>query len=626
MLSGEGLNRDEEFLDKLRQVVLVNIGNEQFGVAQLSQEMGISRSHLYRKIQLLRGKSISYFIREIRMEEAMKLLRKNVATVSEIAYQVGFNTPSYFHKCFHDHYGYSPGEVKKMIDDPKKKIGPVVQSNKNRVIGLISKKALYLPLIAILSIGLIIMKYYNTSSNAGNEIKSIAILPLKPLSKDKDQSYLAFGMHDAIIGELGKISGLRVISKTSTLRYLEDTNKLLPDIARELGVQAIIEGSVFISGDSVRLQIQLIEVFPKERHLWAQEYYEKIGDVLSVQSQLVQDIASEINVNLTPDENRLLKHPRAIDSETYKHYLRGMYYINNASQDGFEKGIMHLKNAIESDPADPYAYSGLALGYAILGHGQNSKQYAMRRAKAAALQALKLDENIASAHTALGMVYLYYDWDWEKAKKEFDIALKINPNSEIAHAHLAWLYVLQNENKLAIEQASLATEINPLYPTYQLWLGWMHQMLGNHSQAIQEVRKLLEFEPNLTFPHFVIGSVYYDQGRYEDAILEYEKIGWKNDMILAALGGAYANLGKKPKAMEILDQMHLMNAKESVNPVYMAFLQATLHEKDSAMVYLNEAYEGKMYPLPWVKYIDAFKAMKKDSAFIALYQKLNLTL
>ncbi len=144
--------------------------------------------------------------------------------------------------------------------------------------------------------------YSDTTSEAENEIKSIAILPLKPLLKDPDQSYLALGMHDAIIGELGKISGLRVISKTSTLPYLEDTDKLLPDIARELGVHAIVEGSVFITGDSFRLQIQLIEVFPKERHLWAQEYYEKIGEVLSVQSQLVQDIASEVNVNLTPDE------------------------------------------------------------------------------------------------------------------------------------------------------------------------------------------------------------------------------------------------------------------------------------------------------------------------------------
>lgn len=625
MLSAENLSRDEGFLDKLRKIVLENIDNEQFGVEHLSQEIGMSRSQLYRRLQSLKGQSVSYFIREIRMEEAMKLLRKDVATVSEIAYRVGFNTPSYFHKCFQDHYGCSPGEVRKMVDAPKKKNESVPQHWKNGIIPFFMQKVVIIPIAVVFVIGLIAIGYSDASAEADNEIKSIAILPLKPLSKDTDQSYLALGMHDAIIGELGKISGLRVISKTSTLPYLEDTDKLLPDIARELGVQAIVEGSVFITGDSVRLQIQLIEIFPKERHLWAQEYYEKIAEVLSVQSQLVQDIAYEVNVNLTPDENRLLMKKRSIDSETYKHYLRGMYYLNLDTQDRFEEGMMHLKKAIGTDPADPFAYSGLALGYAILGHGQNSKQHAMRMAKAAAQQALLLDENMANAHAALGMVYLYNEWDWEKAKKEFDIALSINSNNEFAHAHLTWLYLLLNENELAIKHATLATAINPLYPTYQLWLGWAHQLTGNNEKAIQEIKKLLEFEPNYTFAHYVTGTVYYNQGRYSEALKEYEKIGWKNDMILSAIGGTYVKLGNEKKALEILHEMDSIGKLEFVNPVYKAFLQVSLDRKDSAMVNLNEGYERNYYPLPWVKCVPEFKSMKKDSAFIRLFQKMNLT-
>lgn len=620
------LSWDEEFLKKLNRIVVENISNEQFGVMLLSQEMGMSRSYLYRKLQSLRGQSVSNYIREIRMVEAMKLLRKDVGTVSEIAYQVGFNTPSYFHKCFHDHFGYPPGEVKKMIDNPKKSGSPILVSRKNRMISIRSPITVFISLVAVLIIGLILAKNGSNSSKASDEIKSIAILPLKPLSKDKDQFYLASGMHDAIIGELGKISGLRVISKTSTLPFSENTEKTLPDIAKELGVEAIVEGSIFISGDSIRLQIQLIEVFPKERHLWAQEYYEQISDVLSVQSELVKNIATEVNVILTPDESKYLEKKRHIDKETYKHYLRGMYYLNKGTREGFEVGIEHLKKAIESDPADPFAYAGLALGYAISGHGQNSKQHVMIRAKAAAQQALLLDENIANAHTALGMVYLYNEWDWGNAKKEFDIALKINPNEEFAHAHLAWLYLLLDENESAIEQATLATEINPLYPTYQLWLGWMHQVIGNHEKAIQETEKLLEFEPNFTFAHFVIGCVYFDQGRYIEALQEYEKIGWKNDMILSSIGAANVNLGNEKKALEILNEMDSISKLKFVNPVYKAFLQLALNGRDSAMVYLNEAYEGKIYPLPWIKCMGPFNSIKKDSAFVDLLQKMNLTL
>ncbi|UJH67864.1 helix-turn-helix domain-containing protein [Allomuricauda sp. SCSIO 65647] len=622
----EGLSRDQEFLNKLKQIVLDNIRNEQFGVEHLSKEIGISRSQLYRRLQSLKGQSISYFIREIRMEEAIKLLRKDAATVSEIAYRVGFNTPSYFHKCFHDYYGYSPGEVKHMGGTSGKKDETVFLIWKNRLILFFSRRMVIILIAAVFITGLISIKYSAISPKGENEIRSIAILPLKPLSKDKDQSYLALGMHDAIIGELGKISGLRVISKTSTLPYLDATDKLLPDIAKELGVQAIVEGSVFISGDSIRLQLQLIEVFPRERHLWAQEYYEQIANVLNVQSQLVQKIAAEVNVNLTPDESKLLKTKRSVDPEIYKHYLRGMYHLNRGTRMGFDQGIAHLKKALELDPADPFAYAGLALGYAISGHGQVSKRGVMQRAGAAAKQALRLDPNIIYGHTALALVGMYNEWDWESAKESFDTAIRINPNDEFAHAHLAWLYLLMGENELAVQHAEIATEINPLYPTYQLWLGWIHQMSGNHEKAVQKARDLLEFEPNFTFAHFIIGSVYYDQRNYHKALREYEKIGWKNDLILSAIGGAHANLGNKKKALEIAKEMDSISNMEFVNPVYKAFLRASLNQKDSAMAYLNEAYHGKMYPLPWVKCVDEFNIMKKDSAFIRLQQKMNLTL
>lgn len=625
MESGKIGSQNNVFLSKLRDIIIENIGNESFGVEELSREMGLSRSHLYRKMKLLKGQSISQFIREIRLAEAMKLLEMDAATVSEIAYRVGFNTPSYFNKCFHDHFGYPPGAVKRVPKVSQTNNESLVPNQKKLFGRLNVRKGALIALATIITIVIIGALRSTSLSDTSNEIRSIAILPLEPFAENDDQAYLAMGMHDALIGELGKVGGLRVISKTSTLPYLGKKDRLLPEIANELGVHVIVEGSMFITGDSLRLQIQLIEVFPKERHIWAQEYYAKTGNVLSLQSKLVKDIAAEVHVNLTPNENKLISREKSIDPETYKHYLRGMYHMNKNTRDGFETGIIHLKKAIESDPANPYAYSGLAIGYATSGHGPTSKNGVMKRAKAAALQALRIDDNMSNAHAALGLMYLYQEWDWKKAKTSFDRALEINPNNEFAHAHLAWLYLLTDEAELALHHAELAVEINPLYPTYQLWLAWAHQILGNSEKAIEEAEKLMVFEPNFTFAHFIIGTCHYDKGNYKDAIEEYNKVKYKNDMVLSSIGGAYANLGDRTKAMEYLEELQAKDKGVS-NPLYRAYLLVSLGKKDLAMDLLNEAYEEKIYPLPWVKYANEFKDMKKDPAFIDLHKRMNIPL
>jgi len=625
MESGKIGSQNNVFLSKLRDIIIENIGNESFGVEELSREMGLSRSHLYRKMKLLKGQSISQFIREIRLAEAMKLLEMDAATVSEIAYRVGFNTPSYFNKCFHDHFGYPPGAVKRVPKVSQTNNESLVPNQKKLFGRLNVRKGALIALATIITIVIIGALRSTSLSDTSNEIRSIAILPLEPFAENDDQAYLAMGMHDALIGELGKVGGLRVISKTSTLPYLGKKDRLLPEIANELGVHVIVEGSMFITGDSLRLQIQLIEVFPKERHIWAQEYYAKTGNVLSLQSKLVKDIAAEVHVNLTPNENKLISREKSIDPETYKHYLRGMYHMNKNTRDGFETGIIHLKKAIESDPANPYAYSGLAIGYATSGHGPTSKNGVMKRAKAAALQALRIDDNMSNAHAALGLTYLYQEWDWKKAKTSFDRALEINPNNEFAHAHLAWLYLLTDEAELALHHAELAVEINPLYPTYQLWLAWAHQILGNSEKAIEEAEKLMVFEPNFTFAHFIIGTCHYDKGNYKDAIEEYNRVKYKNDMVLSSIGGAYANLGDRTKAMEYLEELQAKDKGVS-NPLYRAYLLVSLGKKDLAMDLLNEAYEEKIYPLPWVKYANEFKDMKKDPAFIDLHKRMNIPL
>ena len=271
--------------------------------------------------------------------------------------------------------------------------------------------------------------------------RSIAVLPLHNLTGQVENNYFVDGMHDALIGELGQIGSLRVISRTSTLRY-RDSNILLKDIAHELGVNTIVEGSIIGAGDSLRILIQLIDVYPKERHIFANEYPDGMHNVLTVQSSAVKDIAKKINVKLSKNEEQRLAKQRTVNPETYKAYLRGMYYLNQGTEESFEKGINYLQEAIDKDPGDPYAYAGLAVGYAMVGHGQLNSEEAFLRATSAAKKAIKLDPTIDEAYTALSILYLYDVWDWSLTKEAFENALANNPNNEIAHAHFAWYYVL----------------------------------------------------------------------------------------------------------------------------------------------------------------------------------------
>ena len=365
------LSRDEVFLKKIREAVLNNLENEQFGVTELSEAVAISRFQLHRKLKVLQGKSVSQFIREVRLEEAFKMLRADAATASEIGYRVGFSSPSYFNKCFSDFYGYSPGEVKKrnvgLTNDNPQETSPVVMPSpiisesvpehktSNR------KKPQRTLLFIAPAILIAIAAFYFLSSKKKDQI-SIAILPLDNLTGYEDQTYFVDGMHDALVGELGQVSALRVISRTSTLRYPK-SEMLLQDIARELGVDVIVEGSVYGAGDSVRIQLQMIEAFPEERHIWAKEYHENIRNALAMHSSVVHDIANEIQISLSPEEEKRLSNTRTVNPETYIAYLRGMFLINQLIPEDVEKGIAQLHQALKADPSDPLLWAALSIGY-----------------------------------------------------------------------------------------------------------------------------------------------------------------------------------------------------------------------------------------------------------------------
>jgi len=611
----------DQFLRKIHQNIEDNFDDENFSVKELADNVGISRSMLHRKLIKLTGKSASDLIKEIRLKRARTLLENDVATASEIAYKVGFSSPSYFNKVFKKHYNVSPGDVRKgNADLPDEQLEGATQvptlSSNTKFVKLRRRSLILILAITVVGMGL----YMFDSMYAAEE--SIAVLPLHNLTGHAENDYFVDGMHDALIGELGQFASLRVISRTSTLRYREH-DMLLKDIADELGVTCIVEGSVFGVDDSIRILIQLMEVFPKERHMLANEYRDGISNVLAVQSAAVKDIAKKINVELSEKEEQRLANSRTVNPETYKAYLRGMHYLNQGTKESFEKGINYLHEAIEKDPGDPFAYAGLALGYTYLGHGQLDSEESFLRVMSAANKAIKLDPTIDEAYNALSILYLYQVLDWYKAKKAFENAIANNPNNAIAHAHFAWYHILFDDMEKSIYHAKKAVMIEPFSAAYTAWLSLLYCYNKECDKAEFWAKKALDLKDDVPYGNLTLGWVCLQRKMFQQAIEYHKKLPsgayWKT-----LLGYAYVKAGQREEALEIWNELEELSKKQEVNACYRGMMAAYLGFTDKAFELLNDACDHKSYPISYINFYPCTEDIRNDSRYSKLMQKMNL--
>jgi TolB-like protein/AraC-like DNA-binding protein/tetratricopeptide (TPR) repeat protein len=609
----------DQFLGKINKIIDDNLDNESFSVTELAEHAGLSRSMLHRKLIKLTGISASDLIMEKRLIRAKELLDNNVATVSEIAYRVGFNSPSYFNKVFHKRFNLSPGDVRKngAAHQNQQSIG---EEQERPFSSHKSGRKVFIILSAIIAAGIGLYTLFTLTPPSE---KSIAVLPLNNLTGHIDNDYFVDGLHDALIGELGQIGKLRVISRTSTLRY-RDSQMLLKDIAKELGVNTIVEGSVTRAGDSLRILIQLIDVFPKERHIFAHEYHDGMHNVLTVQSSAVKDIAQKINIKLSKTEAQRLAKTRIVDPETYKAYLRGMYYLNQGTEESFEKGISFLQEAIKKDPGDPFAYAGLALGYSIIGHGQLNSEQAFLLAMSSAKKAIKLDPEIDEAYTALSMLYLYDVWDWSLTKEAFENALANNPNNEIAHAHFAWYHVLFDDMKESIYHAKMAVTLEPTSAAYATWLAWLYWVNKEYDQAESWARKSLTLKMDIPYGNLVLSWVYLQKKQYKQAVEYIEQLPTDNDYWKLLRGYIYVKAGQREKAMLYWNEMEEKSKNQWVNSCYRGMMASYLGFTDKAFEYLNDACEKKYYPISYINVYPCAEDIRQDPRYDKLLQKMNL--
>ncbi len=458
-------------------------------------------------------------------------------------------------------------------------------------------------------------------------IEALAVLPLANLSGDPAQDYFADGMTEALITDLSKIRELKVISRTSSQRY-RGTSKALPEIARELNVDAIIEGSVLRSGDQVRITAQLIEA-GTDRHLWADNYERHLRDVLALQRDVAQAIAGEIRARVTNQEPQRLATVRAVDPRAHEAYLRGRAEANRFSEPGLRRAIEFYEQALRIDAEYAPAHAGLASAYALLGGvlGFTSPTQDFPRARAAAEKALQLDSTLAEAHAALATVHLKFDWRLDDAEREFRKVFELNPS--LAEAHQEYGTYLEAVRRFdeAVAARRRARELDPLSALRAADVGYPLYYAGKHDEAIAYYRTALELDQRFFWSHVWIGQAYIEKGMYGDAIEEIQRavrMSENNMRVLATLGYAYAVAGQRARAQQVLDELQARSKQAYVSPYFFAIIYSGLDEKAAALDWLERAAQERHPYLILLDVEPVFSGIRNEPRFGELLRRIGL--
>jgi TolB-like protein/Flp pilus assembly protein TadD len=453
---------------------------------------------------------------------------------------------------------------------------------------------------AVVLAALFTFAYVAARSRAGDanrpKIRSLAVLPLQNLSGDPSQDYVADGMTEELIGRLSRIHGLRVISRTSTMHF-KNTQLSVPEIAKMLAVDAIVEGSLVREGHQIRVHAQLIRAATDE-HIWAGEYQREYQSILEVQEEVAQNIVEQIELNLTPEERALLASRPPVDPEAYENYLKGRYYFSQRTADALHKSIASFQQAIASDPAYAPAYSGLAEAYAMLGfRGGLPSKDALSGAKKAALKAIELDNTLAEPHASLAFIAETYDWDWPTAEREYKQALELNPGYAQAHNWYAGYLTYTGRFNEGIAEAMRARELDPLSLPLNNALAGRLLAGGRYDEALRQAEETLELDDHFAPAHQTLGWVYLHSGKQAEAIREFQKAlelsGAADTDIQLDLGFAYAMSGRRDEARRTLAKLEQMHQQGLVPSASVAILYGALGESSEAFAWLEKAYEER---------------------------------
>ena len=566
----ESLTPDRIFIRKLTEIIIANLGNEAFGVTELAHESGMSLYSLNRRLNSINRKTGNQFICEVRLQKAMEMLKTESLTVKEIAFRVGFSSAAYFSLCFSEFFGYPPGKIKKeslaWTNENNLPDGTSKQKQKNTVRQAI---AFLLPRILLISAFIVIaalLIFYIQNSRQSKAIakleKSVAVLPFKNDSPDTETTYFINGIMEKILNNLQIVRELRVISRTSVEQY-RNSHKSVPEIAREQGVNYIVEGSGQKSGNTFSISVQLIKA-SNENHLWGKSFEQEIkeaSDIFNVQNSIAQSIAAALEATITPEEKLLINNISTTDLTAYDFYQRGReeltkYWFNNKNKEALQKAEYFFNTALKYDSAFAQAYSGLAMVY--WDKHWNVKEYFSEDFMDSVLilenRALSLNSQLSEAHTYKGL-YNYFIGKPDLATEEFDKAIKINPNDWMAYGKKGEIYLKDNDfiNSIIYFQKAVSINRGAELPSLLGEIGWAYMQCGFPEKYKQYCQDKLKLDGDSLSYYLALGYYeYYGLNFYKS--LEYARKAYSIDStqvyVILSLGGAYEMLGRYKESLK----------------------------------------------------------------------------
>jgi serine/threonine-protein kinase len=487
----------------------------------------------------------------------------------------------------------------------------------------LNQRSVVIAVAALLIIAAGVGSYFYFMRSRSGAINSIAVLPFINASGNSEVEYLSDGMTETLISSLSQLPNLNVKPRSSVFRYKgKETNP--QTIAKELNVQAILNGRVVQRGQDLSLFVELIDV-ALDKVVWSQQYNRKQADLVTLQSEIARDVSSRLKSKLSGADEAKITKTYTTNPEAYQLYLKGNYYRTKFTEEGYTKALEYYRQAIEIDPNYALAFTGIAYAYNTASDWYLPPNEAMPKVKAAALKALERDNTLAEAHILLGLTAFWYEWDWAACERELKRAIELEPNNAEAHHQYGWYLAAMGRFDQAIPEMELARGLAPLDLQLNSDVAAVYNYAGRHDQAIEQARKTIEMDRNYWFSHMILGLVYERKGQLPEAIAELEKAHSldNNPGITGFLGYVYAAAGKKAEAQKVLDELKVLSRQRYVPAYNVAFIYAGLNDKDQAFEWLNKGYEAHS-GLALMKVETVFDNLRPDPRYKEMLKRLNL--
>ena len=490
--------------------------------------------------------------------------------------------------------------------------GPTRLTNKKTII------ALGCLLVVASAIG----AYFYFTHAVKGPINSLAILPFVNVSNDPNTEYLSDGISESLINNLSQLPQLKIIARSSSFKY-KGKEPDPQEVAKALGVQAVVTGRVAQRGDQLIVNVELVNASDRTQ-MWGEQYQRPVADLLAVQREIAKEITDNLRLRLSSEAQQQVTNRSAGNAQAYELYLKGHYYMNTLKEGEVKKGLEYFQQAIETDSRYAPAYAGLAESYALLSDNIMPAKEAIPKAKAAALKALELDDTLAEAHTSLALIAMNYDWDWRAAEREFKRAIALNPNYVNAHHWYSHYLISMGRIEESLAESKKALELDPLDVAMNFHLGWHYFYARQYDQAVEQLRKTLEMDRNSGQAHYILGWVYEQKGRFDEAIAELKKSMELGADPRGSIGHVYAISGRRDEAQKLLDQLQEESTHKYVSPYSIACIYEGLGEKDQAFVWLERAYAERDGGMTDLKVDPEFASLHSDPRFTDLLRRIGL--